>query len=146
MFILCQLDENFVLDKMIPKVFEISSMNSLHGMNNSKFTFNLIRYHVSNKFFVSAICITCDNLVELKLDKMYGTCFLEHEYIKFLHSCSRKGDLLAATSCFLDTKHIDYSFGPLKKFALICEQFIAKTEVEISNQLCALRDFGSSIN
>jgi len=64
------LDKFVEIDKMLESVLDISSMKSLNSVYSCKFTFNLIGHHAVNKFYVCALCITCDKLAGLKLNKM----------------------------------------------------------------------------
>uniref|UniRef100_K3ZMU2 Retrotransposon gag domain-containing protein n=1 Tax=Setaria italica TaxID=4555 RepID=K3ZMU2_SETIT len=52
------------IDQMLKNISMITSMRSLNNAHSCKFTFNLICEHFINKFFVCAICITCDKLVD----------------------------------------------------------------------------------
>jgi hypothetical protein len=61
------LDEFVEIDKMLESVLDISSMKSLNSAYSCKFTFNLIGHHAINKFYIYALCITCDKLTELKM-------------------------------------------------------------------------------
>ena len=64
------LDEFVEIGKMLECVLHKSSMKSLNSAYSCKFTFNIIVHLVENKFYVCAICITCDKLAELKLNKI----------------------------------------------------------------------------
>ena len=58
------------INKMNESVLNISSMKSLNNAHSCKFTFNLIVEHVVDKLLVCAMCITCDNLVDFKLNML----------------------------------------------------------------------------
>lgn len=94
--ILCYiiLDKHVEIHDMLEKVSEIASLKSLNSIHVCKYTFNLIGGYAENKFYMCAICITCDKLADLrlklvnnhafepsyaqrKLNKMFGACCLE---------------------------------------------------------------------
>ena len=58
------------INNILENVFQISSMKSLDITYSCKFTFNLIGYHAASKFYVCAICITCDKLAGFKLNRL----------------------------------------------------------------------------
>jgi hypothetical protein len=68
-----KLDEFVDINKMVESVLDISSMKSLNNAYCCKFTFNIIGHYIINKFYVCALCITCHNIAELKLNKMSCT-------------------------------------------------------------------------
>jgi hypothetical protein len=62
-------DKLVEIDQMLYNVSMIASRRSFNTVNSCKLTFNLIIEHVVDKFFVNSMCITCDKLAELKLNK-----------------------------------------------------------------------------
>ena len=63
-------DKCLEINKILENVFRISYMKSLNTTYSCKFTFNLIGHHAASKFYVCAICITCDKLAALKLNRL----------------------------------------------------------------------------
>jgi hypothetical protein len=84
------LDEFIEIDKMLESVLDISSIKPFISADGCKFTFNIVVHHVVNKFYVCALCITCDKLAELKLNKMSSiSCesyFFEFDMKRLLNS------------------------------------------------------------
>jgi hypothetical protein len=64
-------DKLVEIDQILDNVSMITSMRSFNNVHSCKFTFSLIVEHVVDKFFVSSMCITCDNLAEFKLNMSY---------------------------------------------------------------------------
>ena len=62
------LEKPVDINKMLENVSMIISMRSLNNAHSCKFTFNLIVEHVVVKLFVCLLCITCDKLVDFKLN------------------------------------------------------------------------------
>ena len=85
------LDKPVEINKMLENVSMIISMRSLNNAHCCKFTFNLIVEHVVDKLFVYAICITCDNLVDFKLNMLNNNfCepyFSDVEMNKLFNAC-----------------------------------------------------------
>ena len=63
-------DKCVEINNILENVFRISSMKSLNTTYSCKFTFNLIGHHAVNKFYVCAICITCDKLAGLQINRL----------------------------------------------------------------------------
>ena len=86
-----KLDECVDINKMNESVLNISSMKSLNNAHSCKFTFNLIVEHVVDKLLVCAMCITCDNLVDFKLNMLNNNfCepyFSDVEMNKLFNAC-----------------------------------------------------------
>ena len=70
-----KLDDFVDINKILKSVLDISSMKSFNSAYSCKFTFNFIGHHAVNTFYVCALCITCDKLAELKLNKMSSTSY-----------------------------------------------------------------------
>ena len=66
-------------------------MRSLNNTHSCNFTFNLIVEHVVEKLLVCAMCITCDKLVDFKLNMLNNkSCepyFFEVEMNKLFNAC-----------------------------------------------------------
>jgi len=86
-----KLDECVDINKMNESVLNTSSMKSLNNAHSCKFTFNLIVEHVVDKLLVCAMCITCDNLVDFKLNMLNNnSCepyFSDVEMNKLFNAC-----------------------------------------------------------
>ena len=63
-------DKCVEINKILENVFRISSMKSLNTTYSCKFTFNLIGHHAASKFYVCAICISCDKLAGLEINRL----------------------------------------------------------------------------
>ena len=62
------LDKPVDINKMLENVSMITSMRSLNNTHSCKFKFNLIVEHVVDKLLACSMCITCDKLVDFKLN------------------------------------------------------------------------------
>ena len=58
------------VNNILENVFKILSMKSLNTPYSCKFTFNLIGHPTASKFYVCAICITCDKLAGLQINRL----------------------------------------------------------------------------
>ena len=85
------LEKPVDINKMLENVSMIISMRSLNNAHSCKFTFNLIVEHVVDKLLVCAMCITCDKLVDFKLNmpnnKSCEPYFSEVEMNKLFNAC-----------------------------------------------------------
>jgi len=85
------LDKPVVINEMLENISMITSMRSLNNAHSCKFTFNLIVEHVVDKLLVCAMCITCDNLVDFKLNMLNNnSCepyFSDVEMNKLFNAC-----------------------------------------------------------
>jgi hypothetical protein len=91
-------DKLVEIDQILDNVSMITSMRSFHNVYSCKITFNLIVEHVVDKFFVSSMCITCDNLAEFKLNMSYDKhCvpyFSGHKVNKLFNACDIERKIL----------------------------------------------------
>jgi hypothetical protein len=91
-------DKFVEFDQMLDNVSMITSMRSFKNVYSRKLTFNLIIEHVVDKFFVSSMCITCDNLAEFKLNMSYHNhCvpyFSGHKVNKLFNACDTERKIL----------------------------------------------------
>jgi hypothetical protein len=91
-------DKLVEIDQILDNVSMITSMRSFHNVYSCKITFNLIVEHVVDKFFVSSMCITCDNLAEFKLNMSYDKhCvpyFYGHKVNKLFNACDIERKIL----------------------------------------------------
>jgi hypothetical protein len=92
------VDKHVEIDQMLNNVSMITSMRSFNNVHSCKFTFNLIVEHVFDKFFVSSMCITCDNLAEFKLNMSYDnhcvSYFSSHKVNKLFSACDVERKIL----------------------------------------------------
>jgi hypothetical protein len=86
------------IDQILYNVFIITSMRSFNNIHSCKFTFSLIIDHVVDKFFVSSMCKSCDNLAEFKLNMScnnhcvpYFSC---HKVNKLFNACDIERKIL----------------------------------------------------
>ena len=135
-----KLDECVDINKMNESVLNISSMKSLNNAHSCKITFNLIVEHVVDKLLVCVMCITCDNLVDFKLNMLNNnSCepyFSDVEMNKLFNACCseplfhfpyfplKEGDhaestVISAPKIFWSTsgsnEFVRYTFKPLNK-------------------------------
>jgi hypothetical protein len=86
------------IDQKLDNVSMITSMRSYNNVHSCKFTFNLIVEHVVDKFFVSSMCITCDNLAEFKLNMSYDkhcvSYLSRHKVNKLFNACDIERKIL----------------------------------------------------
>jgi hypothetical protein len=75
-------DKCVEINNLLENIFQISSMKSLNTTYSCKFIFNLIGHHAASKFYVCAICITCDKLAGLKINRLCNN-FYESYFSKF---------------------------------------------------------------
>jgi hypothetical protein len=103
-------DKLVEIDQILDNVSMITSMRSFNNVHSCKFTFNLNVEHVVDKFFVSSMCITCDNLAEIKLNmsddnhcvpfvsghkmnKLFNACDIERKILfPYLHGSLKERD------------------------------------------------------
>ena len=85
------LDKPVEINKMLENVSMITSMRSLNNAHCCKFIFNLIVEHVVDKLLACSMCITCDKLVDFKLNmrnnKSCEPYFFEVEMNKLFNAC-----------------------------------------------------------
>jgi cyclophilin family peptidyl-prolyl cis-trans isomerase len=74
----------------------------------------LVGDHVANNFYVYAICITCENLVQLKLNNRY---FDQSYFHHVLNNFSLNGTLFGTKSCVLDNAQIDSTSWSYRSFS-----------------------------
>jgi hypothetical protein len=91
-------DKLVEIDQMLDNVSMITSMRSFKNVHSYKLTFNLIVEHVVDKFFVSSMCIACDNLAEFKLnmpdDNHCVPYFSGHKMNKLFNACDIERKIL----------------------------------------------------
>jgi hypothetical protein len=68
----CYVMKCVEINNILENVFKISSIKSLNTPYSCKFTFNLIGHHAASKFYVCAICITCNKFAGSKTNKLYN--------------------------------------------------------------------------
>jgi hypothetical protein len=89
---------NYLSYTILDNVSMVTSMRSFNNVHSCKFTFNLIVENVVDKFFVSSMCITCDNLAEFKLNMSYDNhCVLYifvHRVNKLFNACDIERKIL----------------------------------------------------
>jgi hypothetical protein len=120
---LCMLDMPILIDKILEKIFVMTSLSDLTTAHSCKFTFILIGDHVVNIFQVHAICVTYDMLAGLEskpLSEKHIDKFLEIQLS--LDACDFKQLMLPSCAFhpWKERKHVQSMDHAHKSFSPTC--------------------------